>query len=565
MVKLILYLLECSAISLVLYAMYFTLLKKETFFNLSRFFLMAILIFSLTIPLISYKIVTPGNSAINQSIEEISEVRQMYFHALNDWTFEEKATQSNSIVNANTKIETTRISILIVGAVLIYSIGVVVLLIRLLWIYYGVYRLKRQNPKERIEGTTVVKLPYQIASFSFMNSVFVANDLLDSKEFDHIFEHEKVHLQQNHSIDLLIVQLLAIVLWFNPVVWLLIKSLKTTHEYIADKKMINQGYSLVEYQSLLLRQLISNNSFGLVHNFNLSFIKKRITMMKTKESGLTGKVKVAIVLSVFAAISFTIIQCNSKLEEPVLLTSSAYSIGDSGEGINLPVLPQTLYKFEDNPSKVLEIKILSNKITINGELAGRDDIPDFIQKIGFEADDIIVLKVDKDQSMKLVEEVQDQLRKADRRKVLYVGQTIEGIPIQLPMVLPPHPDSETGKIMPKLDDEYAMKHNLSLLKVDMGMNNTALQEQLYDFVKQHVSQNNTKYVIDATFDAEDKYNEFLMNVMLMKEGFFQIYQERTKEMFGKNFYELDKNDETEKFQHMQARIGVPMNLSISIN
>jgi beta-lactamase regulating signal transducer with metallopeptidase domain len=148
-------------------------------------------------------------------------------------------------------------------------------------------------PHAEMDGVKIIKLPFPTAPFSFFRYVFVRDEMVGTPEFDHILAHERTHIQQKHSLDLIFVQLLAAFLWFNPVIWLLIKSLKTTHEYIADKKIINSGYSLVEYQTLLLKQLISNNSFGLVHNFNLSFIKKRITMMTHKKSGWSGKVKVA--------------------------------------------------------------------------------------------------------------------------------------------------------------------------------------------------------------------------------------------------------------------------------
>ena len=179
--------------------------------------------------------------------------------------------------------------------------------------------------------------------------------MVGTPEFDQILAHERTHIQQKHSIDLIFVQLLAAFFWFNPVIWRLIKSLKTTHEYIADKKIINSGYSLVEYQTLLLKQLISNNSFGLVHNFNLSFIKKRITMMKNKKSGWSGKVKVAMTIAITLIGGAIIIQCNSRIDEQVSLKSEIPSTLEFAQGVDLPRLPETGYTIQRRSDRCPEL------------------------------------------------------------------------------------------------------------------------------------------------------------------------------------------------------------------
>jgi len=151
-----------------------------------------------------------------------------------------------------------------------------------------------------------------------MKDVFVYKKMIGTKEFELILAHEKTHIEQRHTYDLLLVQTLAIFLWFNPFIWLLLKSLKTTHEYIVDKKIIHQeNCSLNEYQSLLLTQLITNNTPILVHNFNLSFTKKRITMMKKRESGKPGKLRTAFALVTVVVFSLFMVQCHSNIENEI--------------------------------------------------------------------------------------------------------------------------------------------------------------------------------------------------------------------------------------------------------
>lgn len=313
MARLILYLLESSAMLSLFYLLYMLMLRKETFFNLNRFFLLGIVVVSLLFPLVSFEFSPVKVAAVERPLQEISKFRLSYYEAMASWEFDRLNSgrlSGGRDVESNTSGATVDHTRLILFVVLIlYTSGVVVCLSRTVWAFRRIRKMIATYPQRRADGIKIIKVPYPTASFSFLNYVFVHEAMVDTPDFEQILVHERTHIQQKHSIDLIIVQLLAAFLWFNPVIWQLIKSLRTTHEYIADKKIINAGYSMVEYQTLLLKQLISNNSFGLVHNFNLSFIKKRITMMTNKKSGWPGKVKVAVVIAGTVVCSAIIIQC----------------------------------------------------------------------------------------------------------------------------------------------------------------------------------------------------------------------------------------------------------------
>ncbi len=316
MTRLILYLLESSLVLVLLYLLYLLLLRREVFFSLNRYFLLSIMVLSLFFPVLRFKIIPSDLGLINQQINGLSDARKSYFEAFETWSLEDQV-----IVTEGEK-DTIGTNYGLAILISIYGLGLVAMIVRLGWILQWIWRLRSSCPETLIHGVKVVSVPHRIAPFSFMNRVFVHGDVMLKEEFAQILAHEKAHIQERHSLDLILVQFLAAVLWFNPVAWLLIKSLKTTHEYIADKKMIRQGYSLVEYQTLLLKQLISNNSYGLVHNFNLSFIKKRITMMNITKSGWLGKVKVAFVMLSAVIFSLIIVECNSQLEEQLSLENS---------------------------------------------------------------------------------------------------------------------------------------------------------------------------------------------------------------------------------------------------
>lgn len=317
----ILYLLEASFVLAVLYGVYRLLLSKETFFSFNRFFLLAVLILSLLLPLVSFEVLNSEKSFINQQSMELGKARSSYHTSFENWS-----EWPLGVPEDNTswwEQDWGAWQIVMALVIVAYITGFIYHLFRVSLAYVRLYLLKKKLTVTDLDGLRVTHVPAHMAPFSFLNTVFIPVSIEDEEEYVQILAHEKVHIQQKHSIDLIFVQLAAAFLWFNPMVWLLYKSIKQTHEYIADKNMLRQGFSLVEYQSLLLKQLISNNSYGLVHNFNLSFIKKRITMMSIKESGWAGKSKAALAFILILATGTMTAQSNVMLDIPVIEASDS--------------------------------------------------------------------------------------------------------------------------------------------------------------------------------------------------------------------------------------------------
>ena len=116
--------------------------------------------------------------------------------------------------------------------------------------------------------------------FSFFNVVFIDIQMYSERELSNIIAHEKVHIQERHWIDLLIIELLTVLFWVNPVVWLYERSIKQNHEYLADRGVLLAGYNPGSYQALLINQLMGVKVLGFAHNLNFSLNKKRMEMMK---------------------------------------------------------------------------------------------------------------------------------------------------------------------------------------------------------------------------------------------------------------------------------------------
>jgi len=567
MAKVILYFLESSALLAFFYLLYLVVLKRETFFNINRFFLISILVFSLLFPLVSFDFSANGVAVVERPVEEISKWRMTYYEAMASWEFEGyAAAKQPDQAGFNSQQSTSSVdwvNILFASLAVVYALGALIFLSKTAWTLTRIWKMIATYPQEKTEGATVVKLPFPTAPFSFLQYVFVHDALLGTADFGQILAHEKTHIRQRHSIDLLFVQLLAAFLWFNPVVWQLLKSLKTTHEYIADKKIIHSGYSLVEYQTLLLKQLISNNSLGLVHNFNLSFIKKRITMMTNKQSGWSGKVKVAMTLVGAVLFSVIVVQCNSRLEDQASVSPELASDNNVGftDGVDLPLVPENGYTFEGSRTDLLNFTINDNNVTIDGKSYEVDEIAPLIARSGVPSlTGHIVMRIDKNQPMKLVRDVQTELRKADRRKVFYVGQTLSGKSFEMPFLLPPTPEnaSRTGAPLQPDADQLEAEGKMDILKIEVSENaGPAHQQKVYDFVQSHMDRQSEAYVVSVRFSDEDTYGSYLLSLAHVREGFHQIYHDRARELFGKTFFEVTAE------QGQQVRSGIPMAISVA--
>lgn len=294
-------------------------------------------------------------------------------------------------------------------------------------------------------------------------------------------------------------------------------------------------------------------------------------MMKIRESGWLGKLKAAFVLSNAIAFSLLIVQCNSRIEDQIDtglvvgdLDLEAAELTDQLVSYSLPVLPEIGFEYDIDPGNTLEVVILGGEIRLNDQVTQLEELESAIQESGVTNAGIVVMKVDKEEKMQLVTDVQWALRKTDRRKLLYIGRSAEGDQVEMAFLLPPTPDSKEGIQMPMVDDDYAKAHNLDLLKIKLGDNAGPMNQTLvYKFVKDQMAKGKSNYVVSAKPEAGDTFNDYLVNLTYIQQGFNQIYQERAQELFGKNFYDLDTKNPLEKEQYDKVRNGIPRAISVA--
>lgn len=286
------YLLKSGILLLVFYAVYKLWLENEKMFRFNRAYLLLSLVFSFVIPLqlISVKPLL-GNTVSVIQLDGIV------------------IRTSNAVLNKDNSepIITSVLSI-------IYLIVACLFLVRFIVNLYSFYKKIKGNNRKVVDDVKVVLIEEATLPHSFWKSIFI-----NKKEFEtgkipsELIAHEKAHLQQKHTLDILFIEVLQIVFWFNPLLVLFKKAIKLNHEFLADEAVNKQFDSVTNYQKLLLNFASNKNTIELASNLNYLITKKRLIMMTKKESRFKMVFKVLIVsfvcvMSLFVFSSETIAQ-----------------------------------------------------------------------------------------------------------------------------------------------------------------------------------------------------------------------------------------------------------------
>src|SRR5215204_477220 len=268
---LIQYLVKLSISLGVVWLFYQFILRRLTFYNSNRWYLLGYTILSFFIPFINISTILGNNSvANNELIQFIPSVHQ-YTIALEEASHCPVPIWSTSY----DKLDWTAFAIMI---------GAGILFLRFVVRYISFIRIRNRSKLISTGDIKIYQVDESIIPFSFGKSVFINSNLHTEDELREIVRHEFVHVRQNHTIDIIWAELLCIVNWYNPFAWLLKRSIRQNLEFIADNKVVENGIDKKQYQYLLLK-VIGNNQYSIATKFNFSSLKKRIAMMnKTKSA-----------------------------------------------------------------------------------------------------------------------------------------------------------------------------------------------------------------------------------------------------------------------------------------
>ncbi len=271
-------LIKASLSIALFYSVYWFFLRKETFFKLNRLYLVFTLLVSLVLPVfpVNYEvIVQPG-------------VQAGFISAIG---------KRGQVVSG---LKTEAISVVGWREVLfaIYLTGAFLFLLRLIIQSLVIARLITKCRIKKIDGLKIVENEKYGLPFSFFKLIFINPKFHKEADLNDIMSHERVHLEQDHWIDLLIIELLTVIFWFNPFIWLFEYSIKQNHEYLADQGALTRGSDLSRYQALLINQLMGMQIIGVTSNLNFALNTNRLKMMTKMQSKKIHSIKLLLALPV---------------------------------------------------------------------------------------------------------------------------------------------------------------------------------------------------------------------------------------------------------------------------
>lgn len=292
-----LYVIKAAITLALLYSCFFLFLSKETFHRFNRCMLVGIMLVSLVMPLFHFT--TEHPTALNE------EVYQMQNYIQYDTT--------PIVVTA----QQTRGITWIQALTWIYLAGVAIMLILTLVQAISLIRFMCNGVRHTdSQGNTVILHSNDVPPFSiFRYIVMSVKDYETSRQY--ILTHEQEHIRLGHTYDLLLLQCMKTLMWFNPFIWFLSRDLKAVHEYEADQAVINQGIDAKSYQQLLVMKVVGNRLQPFTNNLNHGSLKKRIIMMYQKPSNRWLMLKALCAIPVAALTINTFATPTPTIEEMV--------------------------------------------------------------------------------------------------------------------------------------------------------------------------------------------------------------------------------------------------------
>jgi beta-lactamase regulating signal transducer with metallopeptidase domain len=268
------YLLKSGMLLLVFYAVYKLWLENEKMFRFNRAYLLLSLVFSFVIPL------------------QLISVKPLLGNALSVIQLDGIVIRTSNAVLAKDNSGQIIASVLNI----IYLVVALLLMVRFVMNLYSFYKKTKSNSRQFLNDTNIVLIEEPVLPHSFWKFIFINKEELETGKIPlELIAHEKAHLQQKHTLDILFIEVLQIVFWFNPLIILFKKSIKLNHEFLADESVNEQFDSVTEYQKLLLNFVSHKNTVSLASNLNYLITKKRLIMMTKKESRFKIMFKVLIV------------------------------------------------------------------------------------------------------------------------------------------------------------------------------------------------------------------------------------------------------------------------------
>lgn len=381
----LIYVLESATCLAVLYLVYYFLLRKEKSFRYNRFYLLAAILFAVSFPIIEIDYNPANTPAVLNSIHQVGN------EVGNEPIIEADKAYSYTITAQSERPFLlwweTLLIIYVTGAVL----GIMRLLIRIRS-FKEVVWFKRHTTRYKTKGAYFhVNTDGSTPTFSFFNYLFWDNTLvLTAQEKQQVLDHEKVHIREKHSYDIMFVELLKVIFWFNPFMYLYKSLLEECHEYLADRKVAAETGASI-YSQLLVKTVFRKMGLEYGSYFGKNQTVKRVNMLSSNKK--TNFLRLLIPLPMIAMLFF-IFSFEAQIPSEIKITSFTVENQALNTYDKTPTPPKGIEALEENilyPEKAILANI-EGELIVSFTVNTKGTIEDlqFDKKLGYDCEEEVM-------------------------------------------------------------------------------------------------------------------------------------------------------------------------------
>lgn len=265
---------------------------------------------------------------------------------------------------------------------LIYIIGVIFSFMKMLFNIHKIHKMKVGKKSEIIDNVNIYYTGESHIPFSFFNDIFIGTSVISPTDNvlsepvegsvnPLVLKHEMSHVKNYHSIDVVMMEIMVSLQWFNPFIRMMKKELQSIHEYIADNEVIEDKINKSNYMMLLLQQCTADNINGIANNFSFLLTKKRISMIANKQKSKRMLLRLLLTLPVFGMLIMLNTGCDNVKSNDDKIANAEKNAQDSklyrNESVDNPVNETTSLDIHTNQSVT---DTIYNNIEIMPEFPG---------------------------------------------------------------------------------------------------------------------------------------------------------------------------------------------------
>ena len=382
---LLFYLLKSGCYLIIFYLLFKLLMSGTTFFRFNRVTILAGIIGCMFLPLIEFT--TQEETFLTVPLQTI----QGIFVEQADGIFWDTMFWVRPQVDETGNMQAINWCPIALGYV--YLAGGLFVLCRILLSFYRMFQLIRNGKRRSYGKYKLIVVSATISSFCWGKYIVVSVSDYSQQSTDGILLHETMHLRYRHTLDLLCMQCLLILYWFNPAIWLLKRELQEVHEFEADNGVLNTGIDATRYQLLLVKKAVGTRLYSMANGFNHSKLKKRITMMLKERTNRWARLKLLFVVPVMGGALYAFAQPEVK-EDLGLNTVREVLQSKTGEDQDIfkfvddemeayynrsPKNAELKYKIRERQAHIVKVDA-NGQLTLNNKTIAKEDLKEVLKK-----------------------------------------------------------------------------------------------------------------------------------------------------------------------------------------